>query len=146
MGCIKETVKQVVPTGGKCGCPCGAGTHSGTETDLLLVVMVSNWGATAVTANLAARLGKSEILHKRSMEEKLLEVGATAGFIDPAAGFSLSSGDAIDKDVHLAIVDILNFIVNSRLKDSFYIEKYRWYVSERREQIQNIISRWTELT
>ncbi len=142
MGCIKETVKEVVPTGGKCGCPCGAGTHSGTETDLLVVAMVSNWGATAIAANLAARLGKPEILHKRDMEEKLLEVGATAGFIDPAAGLSLSCGDAIDKDVHLAVVDILNFIINSRLKDSFYIEKYRWYVGERREEIQDLISQW----
>ena len=144
MGCIKGAVQRVVPTGGKCGCPCGRGTASGTETDVLVCVMVSNWGATAIAANLAARLGRMEILHDRHMEAKLLEVAAAAGFIDPAAGLGYSSGDAIDKDVHLAMVDIMNFIVRSRIQDSYYIQKYRWYSVERRDQIQDLIARWRE--
>jgi hypothetical protein len=144
MGCIKEAVQRVVPTGGKCGCPCGRGTASGTETDVLVCVMVSNWGATAIAANLAARLGRMEILHDRHMEGRLLEAAASAGYIDPASGLGIPSGDAIDKDVHLAMVDIMNFIVRSRIQDSFYIEKYRWYSLERRDQVQDLIARWRE--
>ena len=144
MGCIKEAVQRVVPTGGKCGCPCGKGTASGTETDVLVCVMVSNWGATAIAANLAARLGRMEILHDRHMEGKLLEAAASAGYIDPASGLGLACGDAIDKDVHLAMVDIMNFIVKSRIQDSYYIQKYRWYSMERREQVQDLIARWPE--
>jgi hypothetical protein len=144
MGCIKETVKSVLPTGAKCGCPCGAGTHAATETDILVACMVSNWGCTAIEANLALAFERMEILHDRALEEKMLEEGATAGFIDPAAGLGHSSGDAIDKQVHLAIVDILNFIVKSRLQDSFYIAKYKEYVLEKREEIQDLIRNWKE--
>ena len=144
MGCIKDDVKRIVPTGGNCGCPCGHGTASGTETDVLVAVMVSNWGATAIAANLAARLGRMEILHDSAMEGKLLEAAASAGYIDPAAGMGFSSGDAVDKTVHLAMVDIMNFIVKSRIQDSYYIQKYRWYVTERRDQVQDLIARWRE--
>jgi hypothetical protein len=60
MGCIKDTIKKVLPTGAKCGCPCGAGTHSGIETDILVVCMVST-EMHGYQANLA-RLGRMEIL------------------------------------------------------------------------------------
>jgi D-glutamate cyclase len=146
MGCIKDTVKSALSTGSNCGCPCGHGTHAATATDLLLPVMVSNWAAPALEANLAVRLGTMEVLHDRAMESKLLEAAADAGFIDPASGLSISCGDAIDKDVHLAIMDILNFIAKTRIADSFYIRKYRWYVSERRADIQKNISEWSEIS
>lgn len=144
MGCIKETIKKILPTGANCGCPCGAGTHAATETDLLIVCMVSNWGCTGIEANLALAFGHTEILHDRALEEKLLEEGANSGFIEPAGGLGRSAGDAIDKDVHLAIVDILNFIVKSRLQESFYIMKYKEYVREKRDSIQELIRHWKE--
>jgi len=144
MGCIKDTIKKVLPTGANCGCPCGAGTHAATETDILVVCMVSNWGCTGIEANLALAFGRTEILHDRALEDKLLEEGASAGFIEPAGGLGRSAGDAIDKQVHLAIVDILNFIVTSRLQDTFYIFKYKEYVREKRGQIQELIRNWKE--
>jgi len=142
MGRIKETIKACLATGAQCGCPCGHGTHAATETDLLLPVMVSNWAAPAIEANLAVRLGSRELLHDREMEGRLLETAAQAGFIDPASGLSISDGDAIDKAVHLAIVDILNFIARTRIEDSFYIRKYRWHATESRDQIQRSIASW----
>lgn len=142
MGCIKETVKRVLRTGAECGCPCGAGTHSDIATDLLLVAMVSNWGAYALEALLAIAEGKPEIMHDRALEDKVFEVAASAGFIDPAAGFGMASGDAIDKSVHLAIVDILNFVVKSKIGDTFYMEKYKEYASIGREAVQEKIKDW----
>jgi len=144
MGCIKDTVKKVVPTGANCGCPCGAGTHSGVETDILVACMVSNWGCTAIEANLALSFGRTEILHDRALEDKMLEDAASAGFIDPASGLGVSMGDAVDKEVHLAIVEILGFIVRSRLDDSFYIYKYKEYVREKRAEIHELIRSWKE--
>lgn len=142
MGCIKETVKKVLPTGSKCGCPCGAGTHSDIATDLLLVAMVSNWGAYALEALLAIVKGKPEIMHDRALEDKVFEAAASAGFIDPAAGFGMASCDAIDKSVHLAIVDILNFFVKSKIGDTLYMEKYKEYSSIGRESVQEKIRNW----
>ena len=142
MGCIKETVKKVLPSGSKCGCPCGAGTHSDIATDLLLVTMVSNWGAYALEALLAIAKGKPEIMHDVALEDKVFEAAVSAGFIDPAAGFGMASGDAIDKSVHLAMVDILNFIVKSKINDTFYMEKYKEYSSVGRETVQEKIRNW----
>jgi len=144
MGCIKETIKEVLPTGARCGCPCGGGTHSDIATDLLIVAMVSNWGAYAIEALLAVAKGKPEILHDRALEERVFQTSISAGLIDPAAGFSMESGDAIDKSVHLAMVDILTFIVKSKINDSFYMEKYKEYASLGREKVQENIERWAE--
>lgn len=142
MGCIKEAVKAVLSTGSSCGCPCGAGTHSDVATDLLIVAMVSNWGAYAMEALLAIAKGKPEIMHDRCLEERLFQAAISGGFIDPAAGFSMESSDAIDEDVHLAVVDILNFIVKSRISDNFYMEKYKEYLSANRDQVQENIKNW----
>lgn len=142
MGCIKETLKLVLPTGAQCGCPCESGTHSGISTDLLLVSMVSNWGAYALEAFLAIGKGRPEIMHDRSLEERVFQAAISAGFIDPAAGFSMDSGDAIDKSVHLAIVDILNFIVKSKIGDNIYMEKYKEYAAVGRSKVQENIERW----
>jgi hypothetical protein len=74
----------------------------------------------------------------------MLEDAASAGFIDPASGLGVSMGDAVDKEVHLAIVEILGFIVRSRLNDSFYIYKYKEYVREKRAEIHELIRSWKE--
>jgi len=144
MGCIKETIKKVLPTGAKCGCPCKSGTHSDIATDLLIVAMVSNWGAYAIEALLAVAKGKPEILHDRALEERVFEAAISAGLIDPAAGFSMDSGDAIDKSVHLAVVDILAFIVKAKIGDSFYMEKYKEYAALDRDKVQENIQKWAE--
>jgi len=144
MGCIKETIKRVLPTGADCGCPCGAGTHSGIATDLLIVAMVSNWGAYAIEALLAIAKGKPEIMHDRNLEERVFQAAVSGGFIDPAAGFAMDSGDAIDKNVHLAMVDILNFIVKSKIRESYYMEKYKEYISVKRSAVQENIKEWAK--
>ncbi len=144
MGCIKETIKRVLPTGAKCGCPCGAGTHSNIATDLLIVAMVSNWGAYAIEALLAVAKGRPEILHDRALEERVFQAAISGGLIDPAAGLSMDSGDAIDKSVHLAVIDMLTFIAKSKIGDSFYMEKYKEYASVGREKVQESIERWAE--
>ncbi len=144
MGCIKETVKRVLPTGSSCGCPCGAGTHSDIATDLLMVAMVSNWGCYAIEALLAVARGRTEIMHDRTLEDRVFNAAVSAGYIDPAAGFAMDCGDAVDKNVHLAMVDIMRFIVKSRIEDSVYIEKYKEHVSESRDQIQESIVQWAQ--
>ena len=144
MGCIKETIKKVLPAGARCGCPCGTGIASDIATDLLVVAMVSNWGAYALEALLAVAMGKPEILHDRALEERVFQASIAAGLIDPAAGLSMDSGDAIDKSVHLALVDILTFIVKSKTGDNFYMEKYKEHASLGREKVQKDIERWAE--
>ncbi|MEM3734786.1 MAG: DUF4392 domain-containing protein [Nitrososphaerales archaeon] len=142
MGCIKEAVKKYIPTATKCGCPCGAGTHAATETDMLVVASVSNWGAYGIEACLAYALRQPELIHDAELEERLLEEAGRIGFIDPATGFGEPSVDHIPKKIQIAIIDILNFIVRSRLKESLYIQKYRSYTTSMRSSVQDIINKW----
>ena len=88
MGCIKETIKEILPTGANCGCPCGAGTHSDIATDLLLVAMVSNWGAYALEALLAIAKGKPEIMHDRVLEKRVFEASISAGLFNRSPSIS----------------------------------------------------------
>ena len=142
MSCIKDTVKRVLRTGSNCGCPCGAGTHSDIATDLLIVAMVSNWGAYALEGLLAIAMRKPEIMHDVALEDKVFNAAAAAGFIDPADGFGMACGDAIDKNVHLDVVSIINFIVKAKIGDTFYMDKYKEYASMKREDVQKKVTQW----
>ena len=144
MGCIKEAVKQYIPTAIKCGCPCGAGTHANTETDVLVATAVSNWGAYGIEACLAHAISKMELLHDADTEKEILEAAGNLGFIDPATGFGGSSVDHIPKKIHIAIVEILRFLIKSRLEESLYIQKYRAYSIDGRKTVQDRIDHWEE--
>src|SRR5690606_226862 len=54
MGSIAEPLRGVLRHGDDCGCGCGGGTIPAGATDSLVAATVSNWGAYAVAACLAA--------------------------------------------------------------------------------------------
>ena len=57
-----------------------------------------------------------DIFHDESVERRVLEGCAHAGFIDGVTGYVEGSVDGIPIDVHLALVRILKSIVNQALK------------------------------
>lgn len=145
MGCIKEAVKKYSPTGAKCKCPCGAGTHGATETDVLIIAGVSNWGAYGIEACLAHTLQKPDLLHGCKMEELLLEEAGRIGFIDPASGFGEPWVDHIPKKLHSHLVGMLEYLVLTRIREDIFIQKYREYATERLKEVTENISHWKEL-
>jgi hypothetical protein len=145
MGCIKEAVKKISPTGTQCKCPCGAGTHAATETDVLVVAAVSNWGAYGIEACIGHALQKIELLHSYEMEELLLEESGRIGFIDPASGFGEPWADHIPKKLHSHLIDMLKYATLVRIREDILIQKYREYATERLKETIEIISRWREL-
>jgi hypothetical protein len=133
MGCIEEKVRELLPTGSKCGCPCNQGVASAVTTDSLIVTGTSNWGGSAIEALLSFHINAKELLHDSAMEIRMINTAAALGYIDPASGFADPGVDAIPGSIHGAIIDILNFIVSSRRTDSFYIRKYREYTKRKRD-------------
>jgi D-glutamate cyclase len=125
MGMIEDTVREILPTGKDCGCPCHYGVASSISTDSLIVCGTSNWGCSAIESILSYHLKAPEILHDGNCEEFLIRAAASSGFIDPASGFADASVDAIPAKVHAELVSILNFITKSRYGDSLYIRNYR---------------------
>ncbi|HKW04674.1 MAG TPA: glutamate cyclase domain-containing protein, partial [Nitrososphaerales archaeon] len=139
MGCIEEEVRKLLPTGNDCGCPCHLGVASSIKTDSLIVAGTSNWGAPAIEALLAFHLKARELLHDARFEEYLIERAGALGFINPASGFGESGVDGIPASVHGSLINVLNFVVSSRMSESFTIRHYREFTKDR-AKIQKDIS------
>jgi hypothetical protein len=138
MGVIEDTVRDILPTGKECGCPCHSGVASAVSTDSLIVTGTSNWGCSAIEAMLSYHFKSPELLHDGVMEDYLIRAAASAGFIDPASGFAEAVVDAIPAKVHANMIEILNFITKSRYADSMYIKKYREFTKDK-EKIARLI-------
>ena len=124
MGCIESEVRELLPTGKECGCPCHGGVASAVATDSLIVTGTSNWGGSALEAMISFYLKSQELLHDGSMEVYLIEKAAELGYINPASGLAEAGVDAIPASVHGSLIDVLNFVVKSRYLPSFYLKKY----------------------
>lgn len=106
-GRIAGAVRELLPHGDRCQCPCEAGTAADVATDVLVVASVSNWGAYGVEACLAHLLGRPELVHAPAIERAAIERVIAAGAWD---GVSCSDGyvvDGVDAAVSEAIVRML---------------------------------------
>ncbi len=138
MGIIEDTVREILPTGKDCGCPCHSGVASAISTDSLIVAGTSNWGCSAIEAMLSYYFKAPELLHDGATEEILIRAAASAGFIDPASGFADAGVDAIPGKIHGSMIEVLNFVTKSRYTESLYIKKYREYTKDK-EKIARLI-------
>jgi len=124
MGCIESQVRELLPTGKECGCPCHGGVASSISTDSLIVTGTSNWGGSALEALISFQLKSPELMHEGSMEEYLIQKAAELGYVNPASGLAEPGVDAIPASVHRSVIEILNFVVKSRYMPSYYLKKY----------------------
>ncbi len=124
MGCMEREVRELLPTGKDCGCPCHGGVASAVATDSLIVTGTSNWGGAALEALISFYLKSPELLHDGSMEEHLIQKAAELGYINPASGLAEPGVDAIPASIHRSVIEILNFVVKSRYLPSYYLKKY----------------------
>ena len=110
MGSIEEIVRQHVPYGEVCNCPCKMGIACETKTDHLVIASVSNWGVYGVMACLSAITGNAAILHSGSAERALLLEAGRKGAVDGVTGSRMPSADGLSSIVHAHIIDLLREI------------------------------------
>jgi len=115
MGNIKETVKEIVPHGAKCQCPCGAGIAASNKSDAIIATTVSNWGGYGIGASLAALTGNFEVLHDRDLEIRVSRKCADEGGLDGVVGYPMPGADGITETVTGGVVDLLASIVKRNL-------------------------------
>jgi hypothetical protein len=106
-GKIYETAREVVDHGKRCKCPCHEGIVSVTATRHLYPVSVSNWGAYAVAASLAALTGTFTVLHSSAKELQLLDIATRLDCRDGATGVARAWVDGIPGETSAAITQIL---------------------------------------
>lgn len=123
MGNIRNAIREHIPYGIKCRCPCGSGVAPVTQTNILVTATVSNWGAYGIAASLSALLDRLELLHTGSLEARILEKSADGGFIDGVTGRVEPTVDGLSKEDHIHFVNLLGTIVRSGLAGPLL----KWY-------------------
>jgi len=111
MGLISDTVKSLIPTGKKCKCPCRAGIAAKTETDVLVVGSVANWGSYGVEACLAIATDTPKVLHDGCLERFILDASIRAGIVDPSTGLSEGYADGTHTEINVYLIEMLNKMI-----------------------------------
>jgi hypothetical protein len=115
MGMIADAIRQDVPYGDRCACPCGGGIAPLEATDVLVTASVSNWGAYGIAACLAVMKNQPHALHSEQMELRTLREAADAGLIDGNTGYVDPGADGIPATTHAAIITLLTQLVSNAL-------------------------------
>jgi len=109
MGNILDVIQERVPNGKAVG--------AATQTELLVVGASASWGSYGIEACLAALTGKRHILHDEEMERRMLDQSALAGIVDPLTGLAEGWLDGVPPQVNYAIVRILNYLLEVRVRN-----------------------------
>lgn len=113
MGNADGALRELLPYGTDCGCPCGEGIVPARQTDVVLPVTVSNWGGYGVSAALAIALDDPRLLHDAAAESRMLRAAGLAGLIDGVSGFTEPTSDGLSEAVHMSVVDLLHGVIGS---------------------------------
>ena len=117
-GAFADLIRENLPFGKQCRCPCGAGTAPRVAADVAVIADVSNWGATALVGCLAMLRGQSTLLHTPERERRLLEESAAAGLVDGIEGWVGTNVDGLPMETSLAIVELIFTAVQQGMKAS----------------------------
>ena len=115
-GELSEPIKNLNTRYTTCSCGCPDGMHDSTYVDIAFPAAVSNWGAYAVCAGLAATLNNTDVLHDSEFESRVVRACADSGAMDGLSGRSEYSVDGLPENIQLSIVNIMRQIIISGLK------------------------------
>ncbi|WP_233849489.1 glutamate cyclase domain-containing protein [Paraburkholderia sp. HD33-4] len=111
-GAVRDAITAVHPLGGKSLAGHASGVVTVTATDVVVSASVSNWGAYAIAAALAARAGDLSIFHTPRLEHALIEATVKAGARDGATSKAEVAVDGINWEGHTSFVELLRSIVS----------------------------------
>jgi hypothetical protein len=115
-GNIVDAVREIMPFGKVCKCPCEGGLASTVETDALIVTSACNFGGYALAAAIAAEVDNLELAHSRETERLITQECGRAGAIDGATltsgGFRNLNGVAFDD--YAPLIDLMRTIVKAK--------------------------------
>ncbi|MBI4278268.1 MAG: DUF4392 domain-containing protein, partial [Armatimonadetes bacterium] len=116
-GLIHDTVREVLPAGAKCVCPCGGGTAARVATDVLVVAAISNWGGYGVATNIAFMLKKPQVMVTADTVERMLRNCVEAGALDGVFARPMLSDDGVPLAASRALADTLTTLVGVALSE-----------------------------
>lgn len=111
-GLILGTVREHVPNGSLCQCPCKGGIAAANPADVLVVSGISNWGAYGIAACLSL-LKAVEYGHDHRHELRLLNRVVKAGAIDSISLEFKPFVDGLSPELNGLVVDLICAITNA---------------------------------
>jgi len=114
-GTILEAVKEIMPYGARCQCPCGAGNACRCAADVLFPVTTSNWAMYGIAAMLAVLLNKPYVLQDVASEHRMLEACVAAGVADGITFRPIMAVDGMSSEANEAVLRLLHEIVENGL-------------------------------
>jgi hypothetical protein len=98
---------------GRCACPCGGTIACAVRADVPVIAFSSNWGAHAVVAVLAARLGNSRLLHQPRSEARMLRQMVREGAMDGVTRARVPTVDGGPLALQTALVGMMHALLGS---------------------------------
>lgn len=117
MGVVADEVRRRVPLGDVIAARMAA--------DVAIIANISNWGAYAVAACLAALVGNDQVFHDGETELRLIDACVRAGAIDPVGGLARQWVDGTDARTNAALVDMLRSVVVLNQRERGNVDDYR---------------------
>ncbi len=114
-GTIEDGVRQIMPYGDKCQCPCGQGNACRVAADVVIPATTSNWALYGVATMLAFLLKKPDLLQDVASEHRMLEACVAAGVGDGMTFRPIMAVDGMTSEANEAMVTLLHEIVNNGL-------------------------------
>jgi hypothetical protein len=116
-GSIMTRRNRIASLARPCVCPCRTTIMCTVPAEVVVVASVSNWGAYAMVAGLAIRLGDARLLHHPKDETRMLKACVLAGARDGLSAQRRLTVDALPLRTQRAVVALLRAAV-ARLKAS----------------------------
>jgi len=110
-GVVEDAVREIMPAGNTCGCPCGDGSAASVATDKFLVAAISNWGGYGVAAMVCFLKGDLAPLIDADDLERMLRDVINAGAFDGSSGRPTMGDDGVLLRAQRGFVDMLQSIV-----------------------------------
>ncbi len=115
-GNIRERIKDLVPFGAVCRCPCGQGILAATPTTFLYPVSVSNWGGYALAAALAVMTKDLSLAHTADREREFFRIALAHDCRDGQFGKNVPFLDGMYAETAASICQVLWNIVDLEIR------------------------------
>jgi len=115
-GRIADAVRDVMPHGRRCQCPCGGGMGTAVATDVIFPAVISNWGVYAIEAVLAFLVKDPNVMHSPKLEERIIYACLNAGGLEAMYCSNSFVVDSTQGESSVAVVQLLNDLVRLNLQ------------------------------
>lgn len=131
LGCevIRQDILQIVPNAARCACPCGGTLVPSASVDHLVMASISNWGAYAIEACLAALERRPDLLHGGELDARIHNACAMAMANNGAPNLLDPGSDAVPLHIHANFLSLAAWMVSSSALDAgrYYRKpRYPW--------------------